>query len=639
MKLSNLLKKKTITQSSETNLGILINDSFKGKPIERPLTWYEKMAYVNRAIEKRSEKVSEINFILRDSKGQEITEHEILDLLAKPNPNQTGEQFFKLWQEYKDIYGEVFVLKITEREFLEPSKKLSLVLLDPNKAKPEYDTYGNFVSVEYNGVSGKYSKDEIIYDSRQNPANPKRGVSLLKAGTTLIETAMEFENQNYKTIRSGGKVEGVISIDSEVITEENQKEFFKSYKEQLAELPENGGAILLGGNAKYQDIAKTMKELGYIESKKISLQDICILCDVPKVLLNAMDDVKFDNADTSIRMFLRDTIRPLMRQITTKLNENYDIVPEELELVFVDPTPNDLDAVLKKNDSGAKYKYMTINELRANLDLEPIEGGDELPKEPTFDFGLDEEEPEEKPEEEESKKKDFIHPLKSKEFRLKYHQKKIDEMDRGERAFLKVFKAYIKGQQKRLLEGIVGNKKKDLLGSAFNLNTEITIGKLMLMPVLRDYMERAGNDAKELVASKYRFIWTNELDTALNERVDFFIKEINQTTFNKLKDEFANSTEEGEGRQDLVKRIEGVYGDISKGRANTIARTEIHNTVNRGSLEGYKQAGMNIKIWVAVMDDRTRDEHAEMDGEERPINMPFSNGEMYPSSINCRCSI
>ena len=222
MKLSNLLKKKTITQSSENNLGILINDSFKGKPIERPLTWYEKMTYVNRAIEKRGEKVSEINFILRDSKGKEITEHEILNLLAKPNPNQTGEQFFKLWQEYKDIFGEVFVLKITEREFLEPSKKLSLVLLDPKKAKPEYDTYGNFVSVEYNGVSGMYSKDEIIYDSRPNPANPKRGISLLKAGTTLIETAMEFENQNYKTIKSGGKVEGVISIDSEVITEENQ---------------------------------------------------------------------------------------------------------------------------------------------------------------------------------------------------------------------------------------------------------------------------------------------------------------------------------------------------------------------------------------------------------------------------------
>ena len=147
MKLSNLLKKKTITQSSENNLGILINDSFKGKPIERPLTWYEKMTYVNRAIEKRGEKVSEINFILRDSKGEEITEHEILDLLAKPNPNQTGEQFFKLWQEYKDIFGEVFVLKITEREFLEPSKKLSLVLLDPKKAKPEYDTYGNFVTL------------------------------------------------------------------------------------------------------------------------------------------------------------------------------------------------------------------------------------------------------------------------------------------------------------------------------------------------------------------------------------------------------------------------------------------------------------------------------------------------------------
>jgi len=48
---------------------------------------------------------------------------------------------------------------------------------------------------------------------------------------------------------------------------------------------------------------------------------------------------------------------------------------------------------------------------------------------------------------------------------------------------------------------------------------------------------------------------------------------------------------------------------------------------------------MPIKIWVAVMDDKTRDEHAAMDGEERPIGVPFSNGLMYPNEINCRCQI
>jgi len=39
------------------------------------------------------------------------------------------------------------------------------------------------------------------------------------------------------------------------------------------------------------------------------------------------------------------------------------------------------------------------------------------------------------------------------------------------------------------------------------------------------------------------------------------------------------------------------------------------------------------------MDDRVRDEHAAMNGEIVDIDKPFSNGEMYPGDVNCRCTV
>jgi uncharacterized protein with gpF-like domain len=56
---------------------------------------------------------------------------------------------------------------------------------------------------------------------------------------------------------------------------------------------------------------------------------------------------------------------------------------------------------------------------------------------------------------------------------------------------------------------------------------------------------------------------------------------------------------------------------------------------------------MTTKIWVAVMDEATRDSHAMVDGEEVPIDHAFSNGLLYPADssapaeevINCRCVI
>jgi hypothetical protein len=47
-----------------------------------------------------------------------------------------------------------------------------------------------------------------------------------------------------------------------------------------------------------------------------------------------------------------------------------------------------------------------------------------------------------------------------------------------------------------------------------------------------------------------------------------------------------------------------------------------------------------VAVWVATDDNRTREEHAAMNGEERPIDGVYSNGDAYPGqgSYNCRCS-
>lgn len=82
------------------------------------------------------------------------------------------------------------------------------------------------------------------------------------------------------------------------------------------------------------------------------------------------------------------------------------------------------------------------------------------------------------------------------------------------------------------------------------------------------------------------------------------------------------------------------------------ARTAVTGAENAGKLDGYKRAqslGIKMKrMWVAVLDSRTRDAHRELDGQVRDLDEPFENslGEiMYPGDPsaapanfwNCRC--
>lgn len=630
MNIFNIFKKNISTESPALDLYFQnkVKKGFvwsQGKSLEFYLSSY--LAF--RAIEKRAQKVGQVNLFLK--KGDEIIrKHELLNLLAKPNDLLTGEQFFSLWSKYIDIYGKAFILILKEGF---SNRKISLELLDPRKCKANFNKLGEFIGIDYNGKTNAYSSQDIIYDYNPDPDNPKEGISLLRAGANLLQTQIDLDAINAQLIKSGGKIDGIINFKSEQIGAEQMIEFREKYKEQLENKEDFGNLVFLGGDASYQKTSLSPEELGYLNTRKAILNDICILTDVPQALMGALENIKYDNAQASINIFLRETITPLIRQKIHKLNEKVQLIPEELELSFDDPAPEDIERKLKINNSAFKGKYLTINEMRANVGYNEIEGGDELPK-TSNPFAMLEEEDEDK----ETKQKDFNHPLKDYSFRRKYFKKRISEQDAYEAQFLKVFRSYLKDQKDRLIEAM-GGKRKDILDNSFNMKVEISLAKGHLMPLLMKMMVKSGNDAMRLAGSNKPFNWGEAINSSLDQRAEFFSKSINDTTFKLLKKEFTRSQDLGEGRKELIKRIEGVYSDYSKNRAKMIARTEVHAAVQSSTLEGYYQAGMTIKIWVAVMDEDTRDEHAEMDGEERPINMPFSNGEQFPSSINCRCQI
>jgi SPP1 gp7 family putative phage head morphogenesis protein len=89
--------------------------------------------------------------------------------------------------------------------------------------------------------------------------------------------------------------------------------------------------------------------------------------------------------------------------------------------------------------------------------------------------------------------------------------------------------------------------------------------------------------------------------------------------------------------------------DSATSRARTIARTEVHNAASFGMQNGAEESELNLtREWVSVSDERSRDEHAEADGQPRGMDEPFDVGGEevdYPgdgspeNSINCRCTL
>lgn len=121
----------------------------------------------------------------------------------------------------------------------------------------------------------------------------------------------------------------------------------------------------------------------------------------------------------------------------------------------------------------------------------------------------------------------------------------------------------------------------------------------------------------------------------------------------KINAEMLQAIEQGEDISKMSERLQRVT-DMNEVSAIRNARTMTTSFENKGRLDGMEamQADGTIvkKQWLATHDSKTRDAHAELNGETAEINEPFKNeiGEIYypgdptakPSNIyNCRCTL
>lgn len=107
---------------------------------------------------------------------------------------------------------------------------------------------------------------------------------------------------------------------------------------------------------------------------------------------------------------------------------------------------------------------------------------------------------------------------------------------------------------------------------------------------------------------------------------------------------------QGDSMQKIAKRILPIVNNNANAAIRN-ARTMVTGAECAGRNDSYRELesrGVVLKkVWIATPDNRTRESHIDLDGEEVDIDEEFSNGCMYPGDpngdpsevYNCRCSM
>jgi len=379
---------------------------------------------------------------------------------------------------------------------------------------------------------------------------------------------------------------------------------------------------------------------------------------------------------------------------------------EDLFFDFTDPSPADRVMDLKVYESGLSHGWMTINEVRTHENLVDVDGGDDIylpfsmqPISSTGDkvrgfFGKKGDvesgvikltKPETKAEQKftiniptrrlqdlrnESLKKDIKHDLKklvsnyivanqsktpdavmTPEKRETYWKAMIAKTDVLEQRMMKLLHDRFEEQYDDIIEKLERVKfwrKDHRKGTTdqylFNEQEEAEKWLKIFMPFIGDVAYDKARDVYEFLGLE------GTIDMSTEEAIQFlkregaeFIKQVNATTKEALKETLAEGLGEGESIPQLKTRVSDVFETATDTRAKTIARTEILRATNWAALEAYRQSEVVVaKEWLAELDERTCQICQPMDGTIVSLGKNFETSagsvDAPPIHPNCRCT-
>lgn len=335
--------------------------------------------------------VSEIEFVLYSigmKAGQitytEIETNALLDLLDKFNESNTTSDGVYITQSHKKLTGDAFWYldkngSVVRNIFILPPDKIELKLGDPTDSTAELiEAYVYKDVIDGKKITRTYRPDQVIHFKTPNPNNPFRGYGAVEAAADTIDVD-NLTNATTKSFFERGAITNFVLSTEQTITDDQLTRLTTELRAAYTGVQNAYKTMILGGGLKPERISFSNKDMEFLAQLEWYRDKIMVIFGNTKASLGIIEDVNRASHESSIISWKTNTIKPAMRALTDTLNEF--LVPmfgKNMVLGFKDPVPENREAKLNEVEKGARI--LTVNERRALLGYDPIEGGDVVPE-------------------------------------------------------------------------------------------------------------------------------------------------------------------------------------------------------------------------------------------------------------------
>jgi HK97 family phage portal protein len=538
---------------------------------------------------------------------KEQTNHELIDLLESPNPEQSGFQFRELHATYMKLAGESFWYLVNKRLSKKP-KEIYLLRPDLVDIKLNDNNLGTIKKYVLNLPTGKkqeFEPEEIRHFKYPNPMNPKRGMGVVEAAMTYLQTEDYSSQWTKNSIYNSGRPSGILNLKGKM--DDKQFEQLKeNFKQEYTGTTNAGKTLLLKGfdGIDWAKLGMDLEGIDLKSVKDLTREDIMFMFRTSNTIMGITDDVNRANSREMRGVWMENVIKPELDRFVDEINHSLTpIYAKDLTLEYEDPNPETIEDRVVEWEKGVD-KWLTKNDIIRErnqilgTDIPEKDGGDEIwqplslvPMKIRAERKSEEKhihnvEKNVEKEEEEPEKEPKIELTKRERGEL-MRKNIFREQESWEEPFEEQVNKVFEAQKKEILDR-VKSIDKDFEEWLFDRLESALLWKELITPI-----------ATEIVVSQSKYMFdfvddesvageleiTPSIRNAIEQRIDRWTSDVDIDTRESLNATINEGVRAGESVAKLRKRIESVYDQATGMRSTRIARTETIHLSNMAQLE------------------------------------------------------
>jgi HK97 family phage portal protein len=567
-------------------------------------------------------------------------------VLYRPNADQTAYEFINAMAVEYFLMGVATVWQLPDSD-APGGKQLRIIPKEWIMSSEKSTNYAPD-SIRVAAGTGSYidiPRSEFVQFRFYAPGNPAGYQTPLAALRQTLNEQIQADKFRTEVWSSSGRFNAYITRPANLTpwTDEQRKAFVTAFRDGWGRGGSNAGKMpLLEDGMEIKPYSFNAQQAQYAEAKQLSREDVAAAYHVNPSLIWHTTTQTYASAKDNARALYADCLGPTLQMIQQRINSFL------LPMLGADPDTYvefDLTEKLKGSfeerasilQASVGGPWMTRNEARADNNLPPVEGGDQLitPLNVTEGGQASPQDTHMDPQEPMTVVETSGNPAikaKGETVRLKARSSK-EEDERVADTLEKFWR-----RQSRSVLPKIGAKSGESWWDADRWDEELADD---LEPVLRDIANAHGREAAKAIGSEWN---ADQIVNYIRKLSEGRATAINASTFQKLLDAVADEDDE----EDTPAHVFEVREDRDAGMfGRSLASAIAGWAMCHEAPEQAQQQGIHKRVekqWITG--DNPRAEHAAMNGEVVPIDQPFSNGCEWPgdeggdpdTTCGCNCS-